>query len=102
MIYSLLLLAFTLMIWFVLYKIPDRFGLISKRENKERLALDQNVISASILLNIPQENKERDSKDIGDPRRKTVGLQEFINIAKEEETHHTIVSLPPASNSGLM
>lgn len=31
LIYSLLLLAFTVMIWYVLYKIPDRLGLISKR-----------------------------------------------------------------------
>ena len=31
LIYSLLLLAFTAMVWFVLYKIPDRLGLISKR-----------------------------------------------------------------------
>ena len=40
LIYSLLLLAFTVMIWFVLYKIPDRLGLISKI--KDRLEVNTN------------------------------------------------------------
>jgi|LauGreDrversion4_2_1035121.scaffolds.fasta_scaffold278298_1 hypothetical protein len=34
MIYTLLLLAFSIMIWFVLYKIPDRHGMISKRQER--------------------------------------------------------------------
>ena len=28
------------MIWYVLYKLPDRYGLISKRHNKEQIAID--------------------------------------------------------------
>ena len=31
LVYTVLVLAFSLMIWFVLYKIPDMHGMISKR-----------------------------------------------------------------------
>jgi hypothetical protein len=40
LVVSLTLYLFSLMIWYVLYKIPDSFGLISKRHNKEAIAVD--------------------------------------------------------------
>jgi len=37
---SLFLFCYSLTIWYVLYKIPDNFGLISKRHNKEAIYFD--------------------------------------------------------------
>lgn len=33
--YSMMLLLYSLMLWFIFYKIPSRFGLISKHEHLE-------------------------------------------------------------------
>lgn len=38
--YSIILLSFSFMIWYVLYIIPDVHGLITKRHGKEAIALD--------------------------------------------------------------
>lgn len=69
LVYTLLLLTFSLMIWFVLYKIPDRHGLISKRG--ERLAVDEKLGNSEIL--------ETSTTDDKNP------LQNFISSAKQEE-----------------
>ena len=38
--YSLFLLSFSLTIWYVLYRLPYTYGLISVRNNKETIKLD--------------------------------------------------------------
>lgn len=57
LIYTLILFAYSFMIWFVFYLIPDRFGLISKRKHKRVDLLnrmtdqihDDNIILNSIM-----------------------------------------------------
>ncbi len=70
LVYTLLLLSFSLTIWLVLYKIPDRHGLISR--TSERLAVDEKLGDSEITDTAPNE----DSKN---------PLEKFMEQTKIEE-----------------
>ena len=59
------------MIWYVLYKIPDRNGLISKRQGKETILVD----SQSGIFISTEEQQDNDQSAITD----------FFKISKEDE-----------------
>jgi hypothetical protein len=63
------------MIWFVLYKIPDRLGLISKI--KDRLEVNTN---GSLL-----ENKAEIALKSDDSKHDEQALSDFIQISNEED-----------------
>ena len=45
MIYTLILLSFSFMIWFVLYKLPEQHGLISKlNRSKEKIRVKSTAV----------------------------------------------------------
>jgi len=85
LIYSVLLLAFTLMIWFVLYKIPDLHGLISKR--KERLTV--NPTESMLIVQGYDPKKENQ-------RHASQALAEFMVMTKENDA-----SMNPERNLDL-
>lgn len=65
MIYSLLLLSFTLMIWYAFYKIPDNYGLISKRT--KHLSLKSKELTDTYVENLINVSKE-DHLIVSSPR----------------------------------
>jgi hypothetical protein len=73
--YTLLVLAFSVMIWFVLYKIPDRYGLISKRQ--ERINVNP---SGSILIPSGSKNDKSDNQ-----RHASKAITDFISLTKDED-----------------
>lgn len=65
LIYSLLLLSFTLMIWYAFYKIPDNYGLISKRT--KHLSLKSKELTDTYVENLINVSKE-DHLIVSSPR----------------------------------
>jgi len=60
------------MIWYVLYKIPDRYGLISKRGAKEQIRMNSHRNKES-NISLPTEGGEKSA------------VQTFLDIHKEDE-----------------
>lgn len=80
--YSLILLSFSFMIWFVLYKLPEQHGLISKlNRSKEKITVKGSIVED---LNISETDQ--------------AAVDVFINIAKEEE--NMVGSLMSPQNMG--
>jgi hypothetical protein len=58
LVYTLFLLSFSVMIWFVFYKIPDLYGLIPKRAVKLDLKNNQQHPSDDIAASLISLSKE--------------------------------------------
>ncbi len=67
LIYSLLLLSFTLMIWYAFYKIPDNYGFISKVRTNNHLILKSKELTDTYVENLISISKE-DHLIVASPR----------------------------------
>lgn len=74
--YTLILLGFSAMVWYVLYKLPEKHGLISKRNNKEAISLDP---KGSYIFEEGGTDQYNFQRDHGDTL-----VNDLLEISKEE------------------